>query len=56
MMALNAKLKRDGGSERHNWEEMVTLNAILWIMALNTKLWTNSSEFQTEKDDSERHN
>ena len=29
MVALNAKLKRDGGSERPNWEEMVALNAEL---------------------------
>ena len=29
MVALNAKLKRDGGSECPNWEEMVALNAKL---------------------------
>ena len=26
MTALNSKLKRDGGSERPKWEEMVALN------------------------------
>ena len=29
MMALNTKLRWDGGSERPNWEEMVALNAKL---------------------------
>ena len=42
MVALNAKLKKDGGSEHHNWEEMV---------ALNTKLKRDGGfECQTEKE------
>ena len=41
MLALNAKLKRDSGSKRQNWEE---------IMALNAELKRDSgSERQTEK-------
>ena len=52
MVALNAETEKDDGSERQNWEEMVTLNAELegmgsddgskhrnWeaMMALNTE-------------------
>ena len=45
MVALNAKLKRDSGSEPPNWKEMVALNA-------ETK--KDDSERRTEKNDSER--
>ena len=48
-VVLNAKLI-NGGSERHNWEDMEALNEL----ALNTKLKRDDDfECQTEKNDSE---
>ena len=41
MLALNTKPKKDGDSERQNWEEMVALNAKtkkrLWLWTPNYK-------------------
>ena len=51
-MTLNVKLKKDGGSECHNWGRMVALNANQKkdMMTLNAELGTNNgSKCQTEK-------